>query len=210
MHIDKNYALEQGTRQSRHSSRRHEAGKMESLYSNLSRRSEDSNKTDAYPIKHHPHDHMLCTTPNIFHSTRNPNEHQNRKFTVPSASIPVIPLVFMSLLIPFYEFVFVPIIRKFTGHPSGITHLQRVGFGLVLSVISMGIAGVIEVKRKHELIHHNHAISLFWLSFHYAIFGIADMFTLVGLMEFFIVSLPLALDLLPLPFPSSPFHSVTS
>ncbi|CAK9170148.1 unnamed protein product [Ilex paraguariensis] len=111
-------------------------------------------------------------------------------FTVPPASIPVIPLLFMSLLIPLYEFVFVPIVRKFTGHPNGITHLQRVGIGLVLSAISMAIAGIVEVKRRNELVHHNHRISLFWLSFHYAIFGIADMFTLVGLMEFFYSEAP--------------------
>ena len=111
-------------------------------------------------------------------------------FKVPPASIPVIPLLFMSLLIPVYEFAFVPILRKITGHPNAITHLQRVGVGLVLSAISMGIAGIIEVKRKHELFHHNSRISLFWLSFHYAIFGIADMFTLVGLMEFFYKEAP--------------------
>ena len=112
------------------------------------------------------------------------------KLNVPPASIPVIPLVFMSLLIPVYEFAFVPILRKITGHPNGITHLQRVGVGLVLSAISMGIAGIIEVKRKHEFIHHNYRINLFWLAFHYAIFGIADMFTLVGLMEFFYKEAP--------------------
>lgn len=111
-------------------------------------------------------------------------------FHVPSASIPVIPLVFMSILIPLYEFAFVPILRKITGHPNGITHLQRVGVGLVLSAISMAIAGIVEVKRKHESVHHNHRISLFWLSIHYAIFGIADMFTLVGLMEFFYSEAP--------------------
>ncbi|KAM1719911.1 hypothetical protein ACFX14_021534 [Malus domestica] len=111
-------------------------------------------------------------------------------FDVPSASIPVIPLLFMSLLIPIYEFAFVPLLRKITGHPNGITHLQRVGVGLVLSAISMAIAGLVEVKRKHEMVHHNHKISLFWLSFHYAIFGIADMFTLVGLMEFFYKEAP--------------------
>ncbi|KAK9289000.1 hypothetical protein L1049_017471 [Liquidambar formosana] len=112
------------------------------------------------------------------------------KLKVPPASIPVIPLVFMSVLIPVYEFAFVPILRKFTGHPNGITHLQRVGVGLVLSAISMGIAGIIEVKRRHELVRHNNRISLFWLSYHYAIFGIADMFTLVGLMEFFYSEAP--------------------
>ncbi|KAL9325755.1 hypothetical protein ACSQ67_006400 [Phaseolus vulgaris] len=81
--------------------------------------------------------------------------------------------------------------RRITGHPNGITELQRVGVGLVLSAISMVIAGMIEVKRKHEFNDHNqHRISLFWLSFHYAIFGIADMFTLVGLLEFFYKEAP--------------------
>jgi peptide/histidine transporter 3/4 len=111
-------------------------------------------------------------------------------FDVPAASIPVIPLVFMSFLVPVYEFAFVPFMRKTTGHPNGITQLQRVGVGLVLSVISMGIAGVVEVKRKHELNEHGHKISLFWLSIHYSIFGVADMFTLVGLMEFFYSEAP--------------------
>ncbi|KAJ0103506.1 hypothetical protein Patl1_05658 [Pistacia atlantica] len=54
-------------------------------------------------------------------------------FQVPPASIPLIPLVFMSLLVPVYEFGFVPVLRKVTGHPHGITHLQRVRVGLVLS-----------------------------------------------------------------------------
>ncbi|KAK4266030.1 hypothetical protein QN277_027005 [Acacia crassicarpa] len=108
-----------------------------------------------------------------------------RNFTVPPASIPVIPLLFMSVLIPVYEFAFVPLLRRITGHPNGITHLQRVGVGLVLSAISMTVAGIVEVKRRNQFIQHRQLISLFWLSFHYAIFGIADMFTLIGLMEFF-------------------------
>ncbi|RHN64484.1 putative proton-dependent oligopeptide transporter family, major facilitator superfamily [Medicago truncatula] len=112
-------------------------------------------------------------------------------FNIPAASIPVIPFVFMILLIPVYEFAFVPLARKITGHPNGITELQRVGVGLVLSAISMIIAGLVEVKRKHYFNDHNNKkISLFWLSFHYAIFGIADMFTLVGLLEFFYKEAP--------------------
>ncbi|KAE9618892.1 putative proton-dependent oligopeptide transporter family, major facilitator superfamily [Lupinus albus] len=107
-------------------------------------------------------------------------------FTVSSPSIPVIPLIFLCILIPLYEFFFVPFARKITHHPSGITQLQRVGVGLILSSISMAIAGVIEVKRRNQSIKDSsHPISLFWLSFQYAIFGIADMFTLVGLLEFF-------------------------
>ncbi|XP_057732674.1 protein NRT1/ PTR FAMILY 4.5-like [Arachis stenosperma] len=107
-------------------------------------------------------------------------------FTVPPASIPVIPLLFLCILIPIYEFLFVPFARKITNHPSGVTQLQRVGVGLVLSSISMMVAGIIEVKRRDQARKDpSKPISLFWLSFQYAIFGIADMFTQVGLLEFF-------------------------
>ncbi|KAF8038636.1 hypothetical protein BT93_B1234 [Corymbia citriodora subsp. variegata] len=113
---------------------------------------------------------------------------------VPTPSIPVIPLIFMSILIPIYEFVFVPFARKLTGHPSGITQLQRVGVGLVLSVISMTVAGIVEVKRRNEFNKTpSHKISLFWLSLQYGIFGIADMFTLVGLLEFFYREAPVGM-----------------
>ncbi|MBA0716506.1 hypothetical protein Golax_015332 [Gossypium laxum] len=128
----------------------------------------------------------------------------NRKignFNVPAASIPIIPLVFMSILVPIYEFFFVPFARKITKHPSGITQLQRVGVGLVLSAISMAIAGIVEVKRRDQA-HRDimKPISLFWLSFQYGIFGIADMFTLVGLLEFFYREAPIGMKSLSTSF----------
>ncbi|KAG9460008.1 hypothetical protein H6P81_004516 [Aristolochia fimbriata] len=112
------------------------------------------------------------------------------KLVVPPASIPVIPLVFMSILIPLYEYVFVPFARKLTNHPSGITPLQRVGVGLVLSAISMAVAGAVELKRRNAFNRDLKQISLFWLSFQFGIFGIADMFTLVGLLDFFYTEAP--------------------
>jgi peptide/histidine transporter 3/4 len=97
----------------------------------------------------------------------------------------------MSILIPIYEFVVVPFARKLTGHPSGITQLQRVGVGLVLSIFSMAVAGIVEVKRRNQANKNPlEPISLFWLSFQYGIFGIADMFTIVGLLEFFYKEAP--------------------
>ncbi|XP_071733546.1 protein NRT1/ PTR FAMILY 4.5-like [Rutidosis leptorrhynchoides] len=113
-------------------------------------------------------------------------------FQVPGPSIPVIPLAFMSILIPLYDRVLVPFMRKFTGIPTGIRHLQRIGVGLVLSAISMAVAGIVETHRKSVAIEHNMVdspnplpMTVFWLGYQYAIFGLADMFTLVGLLEFF-------------------------
>ena len=117
--------------------------------------------------------------------------HKLGSIMVPAPSIPVIPLIFMSILIPIYDFFFIPLARKITHHPSGITQLQRVGVGLVLSAISMAVAGFVEVKRKNQAnLDPTKPISLFWLSFQYGIFGIADMFTLVGLLEFFYKEAP--------------------
>ncbi|KAA8528575.1 hypothetical protein F0562_035930 [Nyssa sinensis] len=113
-------------------------------------------------------------------------------FQVPGPSIPVIPLAFMFMLIPIYDRIFVPVARKFTGIPTGIRHLQRIGVGLVLSAVSMAVGGIIESHRKSVAVRHKMVdsadplpISVFWLGFQYAIFGMADMFTLVGLLEFF-------------------------
>ncbi|OVA10918.1 Proton-dependent oligopeptide transporter family [Macleaya cordata] len=122
-------------------------------------------------------------------------------FKVPPPTIPVIPLVFMSVLIPIYEFVFVPFARKITKHPAGITQLQRVGVGLVISAISMAVAAIVEVKRRNRAIKDPfNPISLFWLSYQYGIFGIADMFTLVGLLEFFYKEAPLRMKSLSTSF----------
>ncbi|KAL7129803.1 hypothetical protein ABFS83_13G092300 [Erythranthe nasuta] len=122
-------------------------------------------------------------------------------FQIPPASLPIIPIMFLIIIIPLYDQIIVPFIRKYTGIPTGITHLQRVGVGLLLSSLSMAVAAVVEVKRKRVARDHGMLdavplrdppipISVFWLSFQYFIFGIADMFTYVGLLEFFYSQVP--------------------
>jgi peptide/histidine transporter 3/4 len=50
----------------------------------------------------------------------------------------------------------------------------------------MDVASLVEVKRRNwALKKPHHPISLFWVSFQYRIFRISDMFTLVGLLDFF-------------------------
>ncbi|XP_022772175.1 protein NRT1/ PTR FAMILY 4.6-like [Durio zibethinus] len=113
-------------------------------------------------------------------------------FKIPAASLPVIPMVFNFIFIPIYDRIFVPLARKVTGIPTGIRYLQRVGVGLVLSTISMAISALMETRRKSVAVKNNMVdsndplpMSVFWLGFQYAVFGLADMFTLVGLLEFY-------------------------
>ncbi|XP_077252542.1 protein NRT1/ PTR FAMILY 4.6-like [Tasmannia lanceolata] len=116
---------------------------------------------------------------------------------IPPASLPIIPLSFIIILTPLYDMVFVPFARRVTGIETGITHLQRVGVGLVLSTLSMAVAAIVEIQRKDVAKEHNLLysptpipMSVFMLSFQYFIFGIADLFTFVGLLEFFYSQAP--------------------
>ncbi|TVU35116.1 hypothetical protein EJB05_16987, partial [Eragrostis curvula] len=126
-----------------------------------------------------------------------------KHFKMPPASLPIIPLVILIFAVPIYERLFVPFARRVTGLPNGIPYLQRVGVGLVLSIISMVIAALVEVKRKRvatdsgllvpRVPGQQLPISVFWLAPQFAVFGVADMFTYVGLMEFFYSQAPHAL-----------------
>ncbi|KAG0587899.1 hypothetical protein KC19_2G199600 [Ceratodon purpureus] len=114
-------------------------------------------------------------------------------FKFPAASIPFFPLIIMAILVPLYDRVFVPYARRYTGLDRGITFLQRIGIGLVLSVVSMIIAAFVEVKRTNKAKEYGLLddprgtipMSIFWLVPQYFTFGIADMFTYIGVLEFF-------------------------
>ncbi|GAV88555.1 PTR2 domain-containing protein [Cephalotus follicularis] len=121
------------------------------------------------------------------------DRHLTKSFQIPAGSMSVFTMVSMLATIAFYDRVFVPIARKFTGLDRGITFLHRMGIGFVISVFATLVAGFVEVKRKqaasaHGLTNNAHAtipISVFWLVPQYSLHGIAEAFMSIGHLEFF-------------------------
>nr|CAB3470732.1 unnamed protein product [Digitaria exilis] len=116
---------------------------------------------------------------------------------VPPASLPVFPVTFIILLAPVYDHIIIPFARRVTGTEMGISHLQRIGTGLVLSIVAMAVAAIVEVKRKNVAANNGMLdsakplpISFFWIAFQYLFLGSADLFTLAGLLEFFFSEAP--------------------
>ncbi|PIA27989.1 hypothetical protein AQUCO_07400085v1 [Aquilegia coerulea] len=116
---------------------------------------------------------------------------------VPPASLPVFPVVFIMILAPLYDHLIIPFTRKITKTEMGISHLQRIGIGLVLSIVAMAVAALVEVKRKRVatdsgLLDSNEPlpITFFWVALQYLFLGSADLFTLAGLLEFFFTEAP--------------------
>ncbi|PWA78530.1 nitrate transporter 1:2 [Artemisia annua] len=115
---------------------------------------------------------------------------------VPAASLPVFPVVFIIVLGPIYDHIIIPFARKATKSETGVTHLQRIGIGLLLSIMAMAVAALVEIKRKRvvsrTVLHPNEPlpITFLWIAFQYLFLGSADLFTLAGLMEFFFTEAP--------------------
>ncbi|XWS23242.1 hypothetical protein CRYUN_Cryun29cG0104600 [Craigia yunnanensis] len=116
---------------------------------------------------------------------------------IPPASLPVFPVVFIMILAPVYNHFIIPFARRVTKTEMGITHLQRIGIGLFLSIIAMAVAALVEVKRKRVatdsgLLDSTNPlpITFFWIALQYLFLGSADLFTLAGLLEFFFTEAP--------------------
>ncbi|KAG6675053.1 hypothetical protein I3843_15G076900 [Carya illinoinensis] len=121
------------------------------------------------------------------------DRHLSKSFQVPAGSMSVFTYSTMLLTIAFYDRIFIPVARHFTGLDRGISFLRRMGIGFVISILATLVAGFIEVKRKNAamasgLIDHPHStipISAFWLVPQYSLHGMAEAFMSIGHLEFF-------------------------
>uniref|UniRef100_A0A0D9XHP5 Uncharacterized protein n=1 Tax=Leersia perrieri TaxID=77586 RepID=A0A0D9XHP5_9ORYZ len=103
-------------------------------------------------------------------------------FAMPPASMSSFEVVSTLVLIPLYDAVLVPTARRVTGNSRVISQLQRLGVGLVLSVIAMVYSALLERMR---LVAAPARVSIMWQAPSYVIFGAAEVFTNIGMMEFF-------------------------
>ncbi|CAL4913447.1 unnamed protein product [Urochloa decumbens] len=113
-------------------------------------------------------------------------------FKIPPASLSTFDVISVIIWVPLYDRVLVPIARKFTGREKGFSQLQRMGIGLVLSILAMVSAALVEFKRleiarTEGLIHEKADVpmSILWQIPQYSLVGAAEVFTAIGQLEFF-------------------------
>ncbi|XP_059448259.1 protein NRT1/ PTR FAMILY 6.1 isoform X3 [Corylus avellana] len=112
---------------------------------------------------------------------------------LPVTCMPVFPGLSIFLILSLYYSTFVPLSRRLTGHPHGASQLQRIGIGLAVSILSVALAGVFERFRRSYAVKHGYEgnfltqmpnLSAYWLLIQYCLIGIAEVFSVVGLLEF--------------------------
>ncbi|KAL6848800.1 hypothetical protein ACP4OV_021383 [Aristida adscensionis] len=127
-------------------------------------------------------------------------------FEVPPAAMQSLIGIAIIPCVVLYDRVLVPAARRVTSVPSGITMLQRIGTGMALSLVTLVVAALVETRRLRAARDAGLVdgaggevpMSMWWIVPQYLLLGAADVFTLVGMQEFFYDQVPGALKSLGL------------
>ena len=126
------------------------------------------------------------------------DRHVMGSFQIPAASLTVFFVGSILLTVPVYDRLIVPSAKKLLNNPHGVTPLQRIGVGLVFSVLAMVAAALTELKRlrvarSHGLVDDPSAVlplSVFWLVPQFFFVGSGEAFTYIGQLDFFLRECP--------------------
>ncbi|XP_022922301.1 protein NRT1/ PTR FAMILY 6.3-like [Cucurbita moschata] len=126
------------------------------------------------------------------------NRHIGKSFQIPAASLTAFFVASILVTVPIYDRLIVPIASRILKNPQGLTPLQRVGVGLVLSIIAMVAAALTEIKRL-RVVEENGLVfkpmaevpmSVFWLCPQFLIVGAGEALTYMGQLDFFLRECP--------------------
>ncbi|KAB1217417.1 Protein NRT1/ PTR FAMILY 2.11 [Morella rubra] len=121
-------------------------------------------------------------------------------FEIPAASYIVFTMLGLTIWIPIYDRVIVPLLRRFTGKEGGITVLQKMGVGMVLAIVTMLISAIVEERRRALALANPigieprrgaiSSLSGMWLVPQLTLIGLSEAFTVVAEVEFYYKQFP--------------------
>ncbi|KAL6905406.1 hypothetical protein ACP4OV_003007 [Aristida adscensionis] len=117
------------------------------------------------------------------------------RFKVPVASLVSVEVVFMLLWVLLHDAAVIPLARRLTGRPGGLTQLQRMGVGRVLIVAALATAALVE-RRRLRAFHRGgggEVMSIAWQVPQFVLVAGSDVFCGIAQLEFFYGEAPAAM-----------------
>ncbi|KAL2492773.1 Protein NRT1/PTR FAMILY 2.11 [Abeliophyllum distichum] len=137
----------------------------------------------------------------VFQAIQSNRRLGSGKFEIPAASYSVFTMISLTIWIPIYDRLIVPLLRRITRKDEGISLLQRIGIGMVLAIATMLVSALVENHRRTLAltrptlgrVPRKGAISSMsgsWLIPQLALAGISEAFAVIGEVEFFYKQFP--------------------
>ncbi|KAK6928279.1 Proton-dependent oligopeptide transporter family, partial [Dillenia turbinata] len=137
----------------------------------------------------------------VFQALQSDRRLGSHNFNVPAASYAIFAMLSLTLWIPIYDQILIPLLRRFTGKEHGITLLQRMGTGILLSSITSLVSGFVELKRRNLALTRPalgiapkggtiSSMSAFWLAPQLTLAGLCEAFAAIGQIEFYYRQFP--------------------
>ena len=119
-------------------------------------------------------------------------------FKMPAGSFNLVIVITVSIIIPTYDRVMVPLLAKYMSMPRGFSCRSRIGIGLLFVCASKATSAVVETMRRNAAIEEGFEdqpdsvihMSVLWLVPEFVFLGIAEGFNPVGQVEFFYTYIP--------------------
>ncbi|KAG4943932.1 hypothetical protein AAZX31_17G179900 [Glycine max] len=119
-------------------------------------------------------------------------------FEMPAGSFSLISVITLTIIIPTYERVMVPLLAKYTGLPRGFSCKTRIGVGFLFVCVTKATSAIVETMRRNAAIKEGFEdqpnaviqMSVLWLVPEFFFLGIAEAFSSVGQLEFFYSYIP--------------------
>ncbi|CAN6319023.1 unnamed protein product [Urochloa humidicola] len=132
----------------------------------------------------------MCQTATTFVQQGNAMNTKIGSFSVPAASLNSAEVIFMMIWVAFQDSIVIPIARKYTGNPLGLTLLQRMGVGRFLAIPALAAAALVETWRLHRVNAGEGNLSIGWQLPQFIILACSDVFCGIAQLEFFYAEAP--------------------
>ena len=107
-------------------------------------------------------------------------------FSVPPAFMGLVPMIALSIWIFLYEKIYTPLTMKTTKRGKRLSMEHRILIGILLSIVTMVVSGLVEVHRRNNALKFGSfesPISIWWLVPQFALSGLVEAFAAIPLME---------------------------
>ncbi|GAU38614.1 hypothetical protein TSUD_266540, partial [Trifolium subterraneum] len=120
------------------------------------------------------------------------------KFQIPPSSMTAFDIITTSAFILLFDVLIIPLYVKVMKRPPKLPgELQSIGIGLVITIITLVVAGFVETQRLEFASkdgEETSSLSIFWLMPQYLLLGVAEAFVNVAQMNFFTSETPDGLE----------------